>query len=92
MVMIMNRFFVTFFTPSEITAPKVNGCSQTVAVAWLNQSSSAVAWVTRPERPKGVKDVIKQARNLEVWARRAPILLVWIYLHLHIIIRWTLWW
>ena len=22
-----------------------------------------VAWVTRPERPKGVKDVIKQARR-----------------------------
>ena len=50
------------------------------------------AWVTRPERPKGVKDVIKQARraqsrpegpkagpkgrNLEVGARRAPRLLV----------------
>ena len=37
--------------------------SQTVAVAWLNQLSSAVAWVTRPERPKGVKDVIKQAQS-----------------------------
>ena len=41
----------------------VSGCSQTVAVAWLNQSASAVAWVTRPERPKGVKDIIKQARR-----------------------------
>ena len=30
-----------------------------------------VAWVTRPERPKGVKDAIKQ-----VGARRAPRLLV----------------
>ena len=39
------------------------------------------AWVTRPERPKGVKDVIKQtwraqSRSLEVGARRAPRLLV----------------
>ena len=24
-----------------------------------------VAWVTRPERPKGVKDVIKQARRAQ---------------------------
>ena len=43
------------------------------------------AWVTWPERPKGVKDVIKQAegskaslkgRNREVGARRASRLLV----------------
>ena len=38
-------------------------CSETVTVAWLNQSSSPVAWVTRPERPEGVKDVIKQAQR-----------------------------
>ena len=48
---------------NALTVTKVTGCSQTVAVAWLNQSSSAVAWVTQPERPKGVKDVIKQARR-----------------------------
>ena len=36
-----------------------------------------VAWVTRPERPKGVKEGIKQAQsNLEVGPRRAPRLLV----------------
>ena len=57
------RSSVTFFTPSEITAPKVSGCSQTVAVSWLNQSSLVVVWVTRPERPKGVKDEVKQARR-----------------------------
>ena len=38
-------------------------CSETVTVAWLNQSSLPVAWVTRPERPEGVKDVIKQAQR-----------------------------
>ena len=38
---------------------------QLLAVAWLNQLSSAVAWVTRPERPKGVKDVIKQAQRAQ---------------------------
>ena len=33
-----------------------------------------VAWVTRPERPKGVKEVIKQAQslNLEVGPWRDP--------------------
>ena len=44
-----------------------------------------VAWVTRPERPKGAKDEVKQAlgpnagpkgRKLEVGAQRAPRLLV----------------
>ena len=43
------------------------------------------AWVTRPERPKGAKDEVKEARRakrgpkgrrLEVGARRAPKLLV----------------
>ena len=34
------------------------------------------AWVTRPERPKGAKDEVKQAENqLEVGARRVPRLL-----------------
>ena len=48
------------------------------------------AWVTRPERPKGVKDEVKQARRaqsrlkgrqLEVGPRRGPRLLVYIYGH-----------
>ena len=34
------------------------------------------AWVTRPERPKGVKDEVKEAQRLEVGSRRAPKLLV----------------
>ena len=34
------------------------------------------AWVARPERPKGVKDKVKEALRLEVGARRAPKLLV----------------
>ena len=29
-----------------------------------NKNHSTVAWVTRPERPKGVKDVVKQARRV----------------------------
>ena len=33
-----------------------------------------VTWVTRPERPKGAKDEVKEA--LEVGAQRAPKLLV----------------
>ena len=46
-----------------------HGCSQTVAVAWLNQLSSASVWVTRPERPKGVKDEVKQALGLPTRSR-----------------------
>ena len=34
-----------------------------------------VAWVTRPEGPKGTKDEVKQACKLEVGAQRAPRLL-----------------
>ena len=35
-----------------------------------------VAWVTGPECPKGVKDVIKQARRAATATRGAPRLLV----------------
>ena len=39
-----------------------------------------IVWVTRPERPKGVKDEVKpKGRQLEVGAQRAPKLLVTLY-------------
>ena len=38
---------------------KIEICFQKMSNALHHRT---VAWVTRPERPKGVKDVIKQAR------------------------------
>ena len=52
--------FVTFFTPSACAVDQP---------LCISEQALTGAWVTRPERPKGVKDVIKQAQ-------RAPRLLV----------------
>ena len=45
---------VTFFTPSARAMDQQ---------LWISGRASTGAWVTRPERPKGVKAVIKQARR-----------------------------